>query len=100
MSEEPKRIEIIPFLHGYVAADGKLIEPDIYRILEKWLERHPDYRGREREFRISRAAMRLPNGVPTERIRVLAEASPSLADYNPAEDTDLYKDFVTAPDLE
>lgn len=52
---EPKptgRIVVIPFLHGKVTADGKLSEPDIYFILEKWLARHPEFRGREREFRI------------------------------------------------
>ncbi len=31
------RIVIIPFLHGKLAADGQLIEPDIDSILEKWL---------------------------------------------------------------
>ena len=38
------RIVIIPFLHGKLAADGQLIEPDIDSILEKWLERHPEHR--------------------------------------------------------
>jgi hypothetical protein len=39
------RIVIIPFLHGEVDADGSLTEPDIDAILEKWLQRHPQFRG-------------------------------------------------------
>jgi hypothetical protein len=41
------RIVIIPFLHGKITAGGKLIEPDIDAILEKWLERHPEFRDRK-----------------------------------------------------
>ncbi len=45
-----KRIKIIPALHGKLTRDGKLSEPDIYYIMEKWLERHPAFKGREQEF--------------------------------------------------
>ena len=38
----PKRITIIPFLHGKLTRDGKMSEPDIYWIMEKWLDRHPE----------------------------------------------------------
>ena len=31
----PKRITIIPDLHGKLTRDGKLSEPDIYWILDK-----------------------------------------------------------------
>ena len=41
------RIVIIPFLQGKLTPDGTLIEPDIDAILEKWLERHPEFRGRD-----------------------------------------------------
>ena len=45
MNMEPKRIKIIPALHGKLTRDGKLSEPDIYYILEKWLERHTSFIG-------------------------------------------------------
>jgi hypothetical protein len=38
LSMRTKRIEIIPALHGKLTRDRKLSEPDIYCILEKWLE--------------------------------------------------------------
>ncbi len=41
------RIVIIPFLHGKLGPDGNLREPDIDAILEKWLDRHPEFRGRD-----------------------------------------------------
>ncbi len=88
------RLVVIPFLHGKLTADGKLSEPDIYFILEKWLERHLECRGREKEFRISRGSMHLPGGVPTELLRVTAEFSPDLANYDPAQDADLYEYFL------
>ncbi len=49
---QTKRIKIIPALHGKLTRSGKLSEPDIYYIMEKWLERHPTFKGREQEFRI------------------------------------------------
>ena len=88
------RIVVVPFLHGKLTADGKLSEPDIYFILEQWLERHPEFRGREREFRISRGYMRLPGGFKTELVRVTADFSLDLAGYDPAPDSDLYKYFL------
>ena len=57
LSLQTKRIEIIPALHGKLTRDGKLSEPDIYSILEKWLERHPTFKGRENEIRIVRGRM-------------------------------------------
>ena len=48
------RVVIIPFLHGKLTADGKVVEPDIDAILEKWLERHPEFRGPARDFRVIR----------------------------------------------
>ena len=88
------RIVIIPFLHGKLTADGKLSEPDIYYILEKWMERHPEFRGREREFRIVRGQMHLPEGFQTELLRVTAENFFELAGYDPSHDADLYEYFL------
>ena len=41
------RIVIIPFLQGKLNFDGTVTERDIEAILEKWLERHPEFRGRD-----------------------------------------------------
>jgi hypothetical protein len=38
------RIVIIPFLQGKLNFDGTVTEPDIEAILEKWLERHTEFR--------------------------------------------------------
>jgi hypothetical protein len=32
---------MIPFIHGKLTRDGKMCEPDIDWIMDKWLERHP-----------------------------------------------------------
>lgn len=81
------RIVIIPFLHGKLAPDGTLIEPDIDAILEKWLERHPQFR--ERKFHTIRTG-----GDETCLVRVTADFSPDLAEYDPAQDADLYREFL------
>ena len=90
----PGRIVIIPFLHGKITADGKLSEPDIHLILQKWLVRHPEFRNREKEFRIVRGQMHLPGGVRTDLLRVTADFSLDLAAYDPAQDSDLYECFL------
>jgi hypothetical protein len=82
------RIVIIPFLHGKLAPDGTLIEPDIDAILEKWLERHPQFRGRK--FHVIKTG-----GNETCLVRVTTDESPDLADYDPATDADLYKEFLS-----
>jgi hypothetical protein len=46
-SGKPKRIEIIPAIHGKLTRDHKISEPDVYWILEKWLERHPEIKKRQ-----------------------------------------------------
>ena len=88
------RIVIIPFLHGKLTADGKLIEPNIEAILEKWLQRHPQFRGSERDYRTIRAKTYSPEGIATIFVRVTAEFTADLADYDPAEDADLYDEFL------
>jgi len=80
------RIVIIPFLHGELAPDGTLVEPDIDAILEKWLERHPQFRGRK--FHIIKTG-----GDETCLVRVTTDETPELADYDPAADADLYEKF-------
>src|SRR4051812_44785739 len=92
----PSRITIIPTLHGKVTADHKLSEPDIYFILEKWLQRHPHFRGREQEMRISRGRLLLPEGRLTEAVRVTVAYSDEIAAYDAAKDVDLYAYFVAA----
>ncbi len=81
------RIVIIPFLQGKLAPDGTLIEPDIDAILEKWLERHPEFRGRK--FHVIKTG-----GDETCLVRVTADFSLDLADYDPAQDADLYEAFL------
>ena len=81
------RIVIIPFLQGKLAPDGTLVEPDIDAILEKWLDRHPEFRGRK--FHIIKTG-----GDETCLVRVTTDESPDLADYDPATDADLYKEFL------
>ena len=92
------RIVIIPFLHGKLTADGKLVEPNIESIVEKWLERHPQFRGSEWGYRITSAETSLPEGTATDLVRVTAEFTPDLADYDPAEDADLYDEFLAEDD--
>lgn len=87
------RIVIIPFLHGKLAPDGTLVEPDIDAILEKWLERHPEFRGRK--FHIIRTGGQgLSDEVETQLVRVTVDFSDDLANYDPADDADLYEEFL------
>lgn len=81
------RIVIIPFLHGKLGPDGTLVEPDIDAILERWLQRHPEFRGRK--FHIIKTG-----GNETCLVRVTVDRSPDLAAYDPAEDADLYDQYV------
>lgn len=57
-------------------------------------QRHPEFRGREREFRIVRGHMHLPGGYRTDLLRVTVEFSPDLAGYDPAQDADLYEYYL------
>ena len=92
--QPPSRIVIIPFLHGKLTADGKLSEPDIDSIFDQWLARHPEFRGRDQGFRLTRGYMHLPGGVRTDLLRLTAEFHPDLADYDPVQDADLYEYFL------
>jgi len=90
------RIVIIPFLHGKTTVYGTVIEPDIDAILEKWLDRHPEFRGRN--FHIIRSKSYSVEEIQTQLVRVTTDFSHDLADYDPAEDADLYEEFL--PDEE
>ncbi len=89
-----KRIKIIPALRGKLTHDGKLSEPDIYYILEKWLERHPSFIGRENEIRIIRGQWTLSEGIRTDVITVSAIESEDIAGYDPAQDRDMYEYYL------
>lgn len=89
-----KRITIIPRIHGKLTRDHKMSEPDIYFILEKWLERHPEIKGRERDVQISRGRWTLPEGCRTEVISVSILLGDDIAGYDPAQDVDLYEYFL------
>lgn len=89
-----KRIEIVPRIHGKRTRDGKVSEPDIYWIMEKWLDRHPELKGRERDIRIVRGQWHTRDGLPTDVICVSILASEDLAAYDPAADMDLYEYFL------
>lgn len=91
---QAKRVEIIPALHGKLTRDGKLSEPDIYDILEKWLERHPTFKGKEKEFRIVRGQWTLREGIRTDVVAVSAIKNEEIAGYDPAQDRDLYEYYL------
>jgi hypothetical protein len=89
-----KRITIIPRIHGKLTRDGKVSEPDISWILEKWLERHPDVKGRERDIQITRGRWTLPEGFRTEVVSASILPGDDLAGYDPSEDADLYEYYL------
>lgn len=91
----PRRITIIPFIHGKPTRDGKMSEPDIYWIMEKWLERHPEINTRTQDIRVSRGTMTLPLGGKTELIRATIIAGEDIDGYDPAADLDLYEYFLS-----
>ena len=90
----PKRITIIPSIHGKITRDGKISEPDIYWIMEKWLERHPEIKKRTQDIRVVRGVMTLVPGVKTDLIDVTIIAGDDIEGYDPAQDQDLYSYFL------
>jgi hypothetical protein len=94
LSMRTKRIEIIPALHGKLTRDGKLSEPDIYYILEKWLERHLTFKGREKEIRIVRGQWTLREGIGTDVVSASAIENEDIAGYDPAQDRDLNEYYL------
>jgi hypothetical protein len=89
-----KRITIISPIHGKRIREGKMSEPDIYWILEKWLERHPEVKGRERDIQITRGGWTLPEGIRTEVISASILPGDDIAGYDPMQDADLYEYFL------
>ena len=90
----PERITIIPFIHGKITRDGKVSEPDIYWIMEKWLGRHPELKNRTHDIRVSRGTMTLPHGGKTDLIRATIIAGADIEGYDSAQDLDLYEYFL------
>ena len=89
-----KRVEIIPAIHGKLTGDGKVSEPDVYWILEKWLERHPAIKERQNDIRIIRGQWTTENGLKTEVISASIVARDDMAGYDPAQDADLYQYWI------
>jgi hypothetical protein len=90
----PKRVTIIPDIHGKVTRDGQMSEPDIYWILEKWLERHPEVKNRVRDIRIEQGRMTLLQGIETYLTSVSIVAGDDIEGYDPAQDQDLYAFYL------
>ena len=90
----PRRITIIPFIHGKITRDGKMSEPDIYWIMEKWLE-HPEIKKRTQDIRVVRGAMTLPQGAKTDLISATIIAGEDIEGYDPAQDQDLYAYYLS-----
>lgn len=88
------RITIIPAIHGKRTRDGKISEPDIHWILEKWLDRHPKIKSRERDIRVRSGNWTTADGLRTEVVSATIIASDDLVGYDPGEDTDLYEYFL------
>jgi hypothetical protein len=95
---EPRRITIIPSLHGKLTRDGKLSEPDIYHILDNWLERHPEAKKRGRDIRIVRGRWTLPEGIRTEVVSASIVEGEDLSGYDPALDRDLFEYYLAEDD--
>ena len=91
----PERITIIPFIHGKLTRNGKMSEPDIHSIIEKWLERHPKIKTRTQDIRVTYGAMRLPHGGETDLIRATIIVGEDIEGYDPAQDLDLYEYFLS-----
>ena len=90
----PKRIEIIPAIHGKLTRDGKISEPDVYWIIDKWLERHPEIKVRQNDIRVVRGQWTTEDGLKTEVITVSIVADDDIDGYDPAQDADLYQYFL------
>ena len=90
----PKRITIIRFIHGKITRDGKMSEPDIDWIIEKWLERHPEIKKRMRDIRITQGRMTLPHGGKTDLVRATIIVGDDIAGYDPVQDQDLYAYYL------
>jgi hypothetical protein len=91
------RITIIPAIHGKLTFDGKLSEPDILWIVEKWLERHPQIKERRQDIRAVRGQWTTEEGLRTEVVTVSVVAGDDIAGYDPNQDADLYHYWKAEP---
>ncbi|MEQ1828728.1 MAG: hypothetical protein ABL921_22385 [Pirellula sp.] len=89
-----RRIVIIPFLAGKRDSQGEHVEPNIHKILEKWFDRHPEFRILEGSFKLIQAKSHLDDGTPTILVRVTAEECQALAEYDHCQDIDLYREYL------
>jgi len=88
------RIEIIRPIHGKVTADGKISEPDIHWILEKWLERHPETTNRRQDIRVITGQWTTDDGLKTEIRHASIVTGDDVAHYDAAQDADLYEYYL------
>ena len=91
------RITIIPAIHGKLTYDGKVSEPDIPWIVEKWLERHPKIKERRQGIRAVRGQWTSEEGLRTEVITVSVVAGDDIAGYDSNQDADLYHYWKAEP---
>jgi hypothetical protein len=89
-----KRVTIIPRIHGKITNDGKISEPDIQSIMEKWLERHPEFKSRTKDMAAFRGQRHTREGYRTEVVSVSIVAGEDIAGYDPAQDVDLYEYYL------
>ena len=85
------RIQIILPIHGKLTYDGKVCEPDMYWIVEKWLARHPEVDSATQKITVTRGQWTTEDGLPTEVIHATIKNCDELAGYDPAQDSDLYE---------
>ena len=83
MPPQSNRIVIIAPIHGKVTRDGKVSEPDVYWIVETWLERHPEIKKRQEDIRVSRGQWTTAEGLKTEVLRVTITAGDDIAGTTP-----------------
>ena len=93
-----KRIQIIPRIHGKITRDGKVSEPDIHWIMEKWLERHPEFKARTKDIRVVRGRWHTQEGYRTDVVSVSITPGKDIAGYDPIEDIDLYEYYLADED--
>jgi hypothetical protein len=91
------RIVIIPFLKGKLNFDGTVTKPDIEAILAKWLARHPEFQGPERDYQIIRALSYFEDDIDVGLMRVTAAVSADLANYDPAQEAISGKSSCSKP---
>ena len=91
---DDKRVTIIPRIHGKITKDGKISEPDIQWIMEKWIERHPEFKARTKDMAAVRGQWHTREGYRTEVVSVLITPGDDIAGYAPAQDADLYEYYL------